>query len=328
MEDEIKVSIICTVYNHEQFLRKCLDGFVMQKTNFKFEALVHDDASTDNSKKIIEEYAKKYPDIIKPFYEKENQHQKKVNITNTILLPTSNAKYIAFCEGDDYWIDENKLQKQYDYMETHKECSMCVHNTIIHNLLGKEKDKLFNNWNKIHKLTEEDVFFGWNVHTTSYFSRKEISITPNFAWHYWFGDYVRLTVAYNYGEVVFLPDIMSVYNFNNTQGITRIVNNMDIEKRTKKIEDRKEYLIEYNKFTGYKYKDTVEKKINEIEIEIMLIKYNHVKKYEEYRKIRKNVYSNKYFKEYYKKKSILGKIKFILKYRNYITFKIINKIKN
>ena len=113
------VSIKCTVYNHEPYLRQCLDGFVMQKTNFPFEAIVHDDASTDGSAAIIREYAEKYPDIIKPIYETENQYSKKDDslgrIMNAAIHP--DAKYIALCEGDDYWIDPLKLQKQIDFLE-------------------------------------------------------------------------------------------------------------------------------------------------------------------------------------------------------------------
>lgn len=127
MSEEIMVSVICTVYNHEKYLRKCLDGFVMQKTNFKFEVLIHDDASTDSSADIIREYEKKYPDIIKPIYQTENQYSKGVKVSQTFLYPLMSGKYIAFCEGDDYWCDENKLQKQFDIMESHPNCSICVH---------------------------------------------------------------------------------------------------------------------------------------------------------------------------------------------------------
>ena len=110
-EKDIKLSIVCTAYNHEKYIRSALDGFVMQKTNFAFEAIVHDDASTDGTADIIREYAKKYPDIIVPIIQTENQHSKKVQITREIIFPMIKGKYIAFCEGDDYWTDPYKLQK-------------------------------------------------------------------------------------------------------------------------------------------------------------------------------------------------------------------------
>lgn len=117
------LAIECLTYNHEPYIRQCLDGFIMQKTDFPFIAIVHDDASTDKTARIIEEYALKYPDIIKPILEKENQYSKKdgslgQTIKNAIPI---NTKYIAICEGDDYWTDSNKLQKQVSFLEKHSE---------------------------------------------------------------------------------------------------------------------------------------------------------------------------------------------------------------
>lgn len=114
-QQPLMVSIRCAVYNHELYIRKCLEGFVMQKTNFRFEAIVHDDASTDGSAAIIKEFAEKYPDIIKPIFEKENQYSKHDGSLGRIMDENSHGKYIAFCEGDDYWTDPLKLQKQIDF---------------------------------------------------------------------------------------------------------------------------------------------------------------------------------------------------------------------
>ena len=137
------VSIVCESYNHEHFLRKCLDGFVMQQTSFPFEILIHDDASTDHSADIIREYAVKYPDLFRPIYQTENQYSQKVNIWTEMQYPRVKGKYIAHCEGDDYWTDSLKLQKQVDYMESHPECSLCFHNAVIHWADGRQPDRLF-----------------------------------------------------------------------------------------------------------------------------------------------------------------------------------------
>lgn len=127
------VSIQCTAYNHEKFIRETLEGFVMQKTNFRFEAIVHDDASTDGTADIIREFAEKYPDIIKPIYETENQYSKNDGTLTRIMYKACKGKYIAICEGDDYWTDPYKLQKQVDFLETHPDYVMCSHsyNTYI-----------------------------------------------------------------------------------------------------------------------------------------------------------------------------------------------------
>ena len=124
----LMVSIWCITYNHEPYIRQCLEGFVMQKTNFRFEAIVHDDASTDGTAAIVREYAEKYPDIIKPIFEIENQYSKGDGSLDRIMEEVCTGKYVAFCEGDDYWIDPLKLQKQVDYLESHPEYSMCFHN--------------------------------------------------------------------------------------------------------------------------------------------------------------------------------------------------------
>lgn len=120
------VSIRCLVYNHEPYLRQCLDGFVMQQTTFPFEAIIHDDASTDGSAAIIGEYAEKYPDIIKPIYETENQYSKHDGSLTRSLDAAMHpgSKYVALCEGDDYWTDPNKLQMQVDVMEADEQIGL------------------------------------------------------------------------------------------------------------------------------------------------------------------------------------------------------------
>ena len=106
------VSINCITYNHEAYIRDALEGFLMQKTDFTFEILVHDDASTDQTANIIRKYEKKYPEIIKPIYQKENQYSQEVEISKQFQFPRARGKYIAICEGDDYWTNPYKLQKQ------------------------------------------------------------------------------------------------------------------------------------------------------------------------------------------------------------------------
>lgn len=118
-DEPIMVSIRCITYNHAPYIRQCLEGFVMQKTNFRFQAVVHDDASTDGTTDIVREYAEKYPDIIVPMYEEENRWSKHDGSLLTIMYPLLVGKYLAHCEGDDFWTDPYKLQKQVDFLETH-----------------------------------------------------------------------------------------------------------------------------------------------------------------------------------------------------------------
>ena len=117
MEDRIVVSICCLVYNHEKYIAECLDSFLMQKTNFVYEILIHDDASTDETAKIVREYEKKFPDIIKPIYQTKNQYSNGVRPSVSFQFPRARGEYIAICEGDDYWTDPLKLQKQVNFLE-------------------------------------------------------------------------------------------------------------------------------------------------------------------------------------------------------------------
>lgn len=148
--EEIMVSVLCLAYNHEKYVRQALESIVAQKADFKFEVLVHDDASTDGTADIIREFEQKYPDIVKPIYQTENQYSKHIKIHEKYSFPRARGKYFAFCECDDYWVDPCKLQKQVDYMETHPECALCIHNALQVNVAGSiigsmrptEKDRI------------------------------------------------------------------------------------------------------------------------------------------------------------------------------------------
>lgn len=141
------VSVYCIVYNQERYVRKCFNGFVNQKTNFRFEVIVHDDASTDGTTSILNEYAEKYPDLIKPIIEVENQYSKHDDSINKIMYPRLRGKYVAVCEGDDYWIDPQKLQKQYDFLENHPEYLMCYTDFDINNYeTGEYFESVFKNY--------------------------------------------------------------------------------------------------------------------------------------------------------------------------------------
>lgn len=142
MQEEIMVSVICTTYNHEKYIGQCLENMVNQKTNFKYEIIVHDDASTDSTASIIMRMQKEYPDILKPILQKENQLSQGC-VSADIGVKEARGKYLAFCEGDDYWCDDEKLQKQYDYMESHEDCSFCFHDTYTYYV---SKDILEEGW--------------------------------------------------------------------------------------------------------------------------------------------------------------------------------------
>ena len=174
------LAIRCLAYNHEPYIRQCLEGFVMQKTDFPFIAIVHDDASTDKTADIIREYAEKYPDIIKPIFEKENQYSKHDGSIGRIMnkaIPQS-VKYIAPCEGDDYWTNSFKLQKQVSFLEANHDYSICFHNALVHWENGIYKDHLFAQIES-REYSGKEIYENWIVPTASVVYRKE-ALTPKY----------------------------------------------------------------------------------------------------------------------------------------------------
>ncbi|AHL76051.1 glycosyl transferase family 2 [Stutzerimonas stutzeri] len=132
---EPRVSIVCLAYNHAPFIRETLDGFLQQETDFPFEVIVHDDASTDSTAAIIREYAARYPSLINPIYQRENQYRQGVTVS-TQLFAQARGRYIAYCEGDDYWTDPRKLQIQVDFLEQHRDYVMTYHDAFMFNDKG------------------------------------------------------------------------------------------------------------------------------------------------------------------------------------------------
>ena len=128
--EAIKVSICCIVFNHGDFLESAIKSFLVQKTNFAFEIVLHDDASTDESQSIISKYSKLYPNIIRPIIQKENIYTKKGKPLG-VIFNMARGDYFALCEGDDYWRDSNKLQIQYDFMANNPKVSISYHKSIL-----------------------------------------------------------------------------------------------------------------------------------------------------------------------------------------------------
>jgi len=130
MNDPV-ISILCTAYNHENYIVQAIESFLEQKTSFPFEIVIHDDASTDNTAAIITRYAEEYPDKITAIIQKENQYSQGIKPFAEYVIPRARGKYVAICEGDDYWADENKLQKQVDFLEANPDYVVCYHDAVI-----------------------------------------------------------------------------------------------------------------------------------------------------------------------------------------------------
>ena len=257
---EMKVSVYCLVYNHEKYIRDALDGFVNQVTDFDYEVIVHDDASTDSSPLIIKEYAGRYPNIIKPIFQKENKYSKGIRITEKYIFPLIQGKYVASCEGDDYWIDNYKLQKQVDFLEENPDYVACVHNTRKLDLWKKKEDLMY-----VHEY-DVDINFcdvvsdgGCAYHTSSLMYRREfIKNRPVFMQEKRsFGDYSLAIYLSICGKIRFLSDVMSVYRFGAVGSWSRKTQT-DFERMDSVIAAKIDLLNEVNEFTMYKYNDIIQ----------------------------------------------------------------------
>lgn len=216
----VMVSIYCITYNHAKYIRDALEGFVSQITDFRFEAIVHDDASTDGTDEIIMEYARKYPDIIKPILEVENQYSKGHGSIGKVCNPCMRGKYIAECEGDDYWTDPNKLQKQVDFLESHPDYTLCFHNAMVHYEFGNIEDHIFANIEN-RDYTEFDVTQRWIAPTASfvyhsYILKADLYKQCCHSTKLICGDLPLIATAARLGKLRGMSQCMGIYRRNET----------------------------------------------------------------------------------------------------------------
>lgn len=206
------VSIICDVFNHEKYIIDCLNGFAIQKTNFPFEILIHDDASTDNTQQLIKDFLNQHPElIILPIFQKENQYSKRIGIWEKFQMSRARGKYIALCEGDDYWTDEYKLQKQIDFLESHPEYVMCGH---AHKTTFDDKTFQEHYASKEDYTIEDILTDSWSIMTASIVYRNHSFTFPT-----WFktirnGDMGLQMLLATKGKIHFINEIMSVYRIH------------------------------------------------------------------------------------------------------------------
>ena len=263
------VTVYTLVYNHKPYLRQCLDGLVMQKTNFKYECFVHDDASTDGSASIIREYAEKFPEIIRPMIETENQWSKHDGSLDRIIQKNLRGKYVAICEGDDYWIDPYKLQKQVDFLEAHGDVSLVF--TRCHVLL-KDKfiDDEYPNFKGINDcfFNSEQIYSKWIIPTATVLYRRELYKYYNDARIY-AGDRVLHLRMAEQGKVFGMSDYTAVYRINE-DGLT-------ISRRTDSLKMWENY-VGFIQFLRENFKSVPQKcysrELLNVYTNIFSIKYN------------------------------------------------------
>lgn len=211
------VSICCITYNHERYIREAIEGFLLQKVSFPIEIIIHDDCSTDKTPDIIKEYWERYPDVIFPIFQIENQFSKGKRIFN-IAAKKAQGEYIAVCEGDDYWTDPFKLQKQVDFLQNNDEFSSVAHQSTVKYESSTKADHFFKT-NVQDVLETEDLLSDRLFHTASFLFRRKILEGNDIPDNILAGDrYLFLLCSFS-GLIKYLTESMCVYR-KNASGIS------------------------------------------------------------------------------------------------------------
>lgn len=213
-----KVTILCTSYNQENYIKQALDSFVMQKTNFGFEVIIGDDCSTDNTQRIIKEYAQKYPHIIKPIFREKNlgPNPNFVDVASRVK-----TEFVALCEGDDYWTDEFKLQKQVDMLDANPDYALCFHNVRFFHDDGAYPDMIFPSIQQRYFKTVlglEDLIHGNFIQTNSVMYRWRFNenekISDVFPEDILPGDWFLHMLHARNGKIGFIDEVMADYRIH------------------------------------------------------------------------------------------------------------------
>ncbi len=317
MDSQIKVTISCLSFNHSKYIRNTLDGFLMQKTNFKYEVIIHDDASTDGTQDIIKEYQEKYPDIIKPILQTENHYSKGIKISKTFIYPIAKGEYIAYCEGDDYWTDENKLQMQVDFLDSHPEYSACCHNTKRYNAKKKRYDGYVSNRKKDCDLNLEDVVMGGGVYQTSSLVLRKEYLFKGYTFKDMIkgiGDYPLAIALTIHSKIRYFSKVASVYRlFSTPNSFTRQATREKMAYLYLQVLEMLEVVKTY----------ATKEQLPCIERAIEHNEYNVLDNSNKKEKFKVSPY-----KEFYQRASKKSKIKLWLKRNFSVLYKIYEKVKN
>lgn len=256
---ECEVTVLCTTYNQCQYLRRALDSILSQITDFSFEIVIHDDVSDDGTAEIIKEYERRYPDRVTAVFEEENQYSKGMDYIFKVINEHARGRYIALCEGDDFWTDNNKLQIQRDTLERHSECDMCAclgctvtedGDTEVSRISPRDDDGI---------LPLQDVIMGGGQYlvTAGLFFRKEMCDDM-------YGldslDYSLQMRGALRGGIYYIHRNMAVYRRYAKGSWTNNVlrNDKELEKQWDK---ERRLLRSFDEHTGFKYHEVIQERL-------------------------------------------------------------------
>lgn len=274
IDKPIMLSIWCTTYNHESYVKDALEGFIHQKVNFEYEIIVFDDASTDETPDIIRSYVQKYPNLIRAYLAHENTYhlptrRKLISEFRKVALQ---GKYIALCEGDDFWLDANKLQIQVDYMEQTMDCMLTVHSAVKFNCQNYSLQTMAP-YDREKDISAEELimWYNGNVPTASMVYRREMLNISGFFLNTPSADWTIQLYCITKGNVHYFDRIMSCYRANVKGSYTQCIWG-DITTRLVIRIGHLRFLQNYNKYTKRVHETYITKKIGRI-IQAILCEY-------------------------------------------------------
>lgn len=240
----------------------------MQKVNFPIEIIIHDDASTDGTAEIVRKYESEHPDLIRGIYQTENQFSQKKGIWQNIIYPSAQGAYFAECEGDDYWCDPNKLQKQVDFLETHPDYSVCVHRCKKLNCRTHSFEISFPEIETERDISLPELILGgggfWGTNTIV--CRR--SFLPDYKEQFWklspVGDFPQALSLASRGKVHYFPQEMAVYRVfaKGSWSSRTMLGHEAYSRRSTHVSKMRESLNAFDKHTDKKYTDVIQEKID------------------------------------------------------------------
>ena len=251
----LKVSVLMITYNHEKLISQAIEGVIIQKSNFNVELIISDDFSTDRTRNTIEKYLKHYPDLIKPLFQKMN-----LGAMNNFLAALSlcSGKYIALCEGDDYWTDPSKLYTQVGFLEENPEFSLCFHDALVSWDDNSKKSYLFCKDLSKSIFTIEDVINGWFVPSASMVFRKDLLYPlPSWLKEIYNGDYALQLLLIRKGNFYFINKQMSIYRQHKTNFSTTV-------NGTKINDSLIQLFLLYNEYTSEQFNEQIKSRLKKL----------------------------------------------------------------
>lgn len=270
------VSINCITYNHEEYIVDAIESFLMQVTNFNFEILIGEDCSTDNTREIVQDYARRYPEKIRIITSEKNVGGRKNSVR---LQENSRGKYIAICEGDDYWTDPNKLQKQVDYMELNPNCTLCFHAAEIVIAPKKSTGRIINPYDKSRESPIEDFILGGGGFCATpslLFPTELMKNPPEFYLNAPIGDYPMQMYLASRGFAYYMHENMAAYRSDVKGSWTNRLNSrLNVRENIIRVNEGTINLLNgFNTYTNYKSSVEVEIVKNKLEFELLVLNRN------------------------------------------------------